>query len=420
MTNSLCIRYENNMKVIVSTGLGRLHLADVAACLANGGCDVRLICGYVPKHMPPSLVNAIGMLMRRKNLYHRLMLRCPVGLDINQIDSIFFADVIEAIRQIAGQFALPCWSDVLCWRVFCRSSLKYLTDANILHVRSGAGGSGVIERARERGMKVVVDHSIAHPRHIMDNLSAEYPFWPKRAKSFDTPFWDNVLDDCKNADVVVVNSEYVKRSLLKYGIGHTNVEVIYWPVSKNFSVNRSDASKRDRFKLIFTGSFCIRKGARLLLSAMEHFFKLKREVELHVFGVVDMPDDWIVRCEQLKIYLHGHVIHSELQKHLASADAYVFPTFSEGCARSVMEAMAAGLPVITTEDSGAPIDHLKSGYIIERGSIQSLIDGIEYAYSHRDESMNWGREAALHVERNLTEYIFTDELVSLYTTVLTK
>ena len=63
-------------------------------------------------------------------------------------------------------------------------------------------------------------------------------------------------------------------------------------------------------------------------------------------------------------------------EHLAKADVYVFPSLAEGCASSGMEAMAAGLPVITTRESGLPIRHGENGWLIASKSEQAISDAI--------------------------------------------
>ena len=75
------------------------------------------------------------------------------------------------------------------WASFGRASIPYL-NGDIFHVRSGAGQGGAITQAKKRGMKIIVDHSIAHPKTVSDNLSKLYakhrlPY----SYSLEDPFW---------------------------------------------------------------------------------------------------------------------------------------------------------------------------------------------------------------------------------------
>ena len=70
-----------------------------------------------------------------------------------------------------------------------------------------------------------------------------------------------------------------------------------------------------------------------------------------------------------KIKLTGHV---EVEKYLKQADIFVFPTGLEGSAKSVYEAMASGLPVLTTENAGSIIIQNETGLITKFGCVASL------------------------------------------------
>ena len=100
------------------------------------------------------------------------------------------------------------------WKVFGWWARRKLKGADVFHVRSGAGQGGAIVRAKKLGMKVVCDHSIAHPAFMDKHLRAEYE---KNGALFDlgmdSPFWRQIVKDCEGSDVVMVNSFFVKDTL---------------------------------------------------------------------------------------------------------------------------------------------------------------------------------------------------------------
>jgi glycosyltransferase involved in cell wall biosynthesis len=67
----------------------------------------------------------------------------------------------------------------------------------------------------------------------------------------------------------------------------------------------------------------------------------------------------------------------DLKSRLAEFDLFVFPTLVEGCARSGMEALAAGLPVVTTANCGLPAVHGNTAFYVPLGSAESLAEAIE-------------------------------------------
>lgn len=61
-------------------------------------------------------------------------------------------------------------------------------------------------------------------------------------------------------------------------------------------------------------------------------------------------EDVVSQYPELNIEFVGNVIYDELRSYYANSDVFLFPSLSEGSTRAGMEAMAAGLPVIVTDN----------------------------------------------------------------------
>jgi glycosyltransferase involved in cell wall biosynthesis len=74
----------------------------------------------------------------------------------------------------------------------------------------------------------------------------------------------------------------------------------------------------------------------------------------------------------------GLVDQDEIQAYYNDADAFVLPSFAEGVPVVLMEAMAKGLPVITTRIMGIPelVEHEVSGLLVPPGRVDCLVDAI--------------------------------------------
>ena len=86
----------------------------------------------------------------------------------------------------------------------------------------------------------------------------------------------------------------------------------------------------------------------------------------------------------------------------AGADLFVFPTFAEGSSRSGMEAAAAGLPIITTENCGLPLQHGKSAIYVPVNDAGSLAEAIGLLSSDEGRRTSIGRNAMRTVTENYT------------------
>ena len=103
-------------------------------------------------------------------------------------------------------------------------------------------------------------------------------------------------------------------------------------------------------ELAIVGRLCENKGQLRLINALA---TANIPVTLHIFG--DGPDRFAiehaaeqVRQSPLKIIIHGLVTHDKLAEALKRCDALIMYSINEGTPRAIMEAMAMGLPVITT------------------------------------------------------------------------
>ena len=97
----------------------------------------------------------------------------------------------------------------------------------------------------------------------------------------------------------------------------------------------------DAFIIIFVGWFVERKGPLRVAKALSNVNQEKPVYSLFIGEGGQVPD-----CSN--ILFKGRVAHSELPKYLNAADVFVLPTLHEGCCNAVIEAMACGLPIISS------------------------------------------------------------------------
>jgi glycosyltransferase involved in cell wall biosynthesis len=405
------------MKIILSSGQGRLHFIEVAQCLHQKGYDVRIITGWVPSKTPRWLVDLLGRVIGRgKDFYASMMKRSPPEFPATSIRTCALSEfVLQGLLLLStkGVVSRDRAAEV-GWIMFGNSSRKYINNADIFHVRSGAGHGNAITQARYQGMRVVVDHSIAHPAEVYRQLKKVSKDDEIRIRP-DSRFWRLVLKDCEDADVILVNSEYVKQSFVDEGWDSKRLKVIHWGVREDFIGLKTKYLANGPFRLLFTGSFGDRKGAHLVVQMARSLLEAHIDFNIDIVGSVPRPDrlpDWFTKAPN--IHLHGHVIQEELKRFLENSDAYIFPTYSEGAAQSVKEAMAAGLPVITTFNSGAPIEDGKNGILIPVHDADSLVKAVRRLTTDQPLRERLGRAAVQTIAAGHTWAAYASALERLY------
>ena len=418
---------------VISSGYGRLHFVQSADWLGRAGVGVRLICGWVPKNSDSCLVRVTSRMIGR-NLSAGMRKR--------------------AIDLSNGGKIVPCaWAEFLCqglflverkifkgyfhgliasfvWKVFgwqTRRCLKKYGRKNnsIFHVRSGAGHGGAIQLAKKLKIPVIVDHSIAHPVYMENHLRSEYE---KNGAVFDlgisSPFWRLVVEDCEWADVLLVNSYFVRDTFIEQGFPSERIKVVYLGTRPDFfglRTVKADGRGDRNLKLLFTGGFGFRKGAEYILEAVKILVsKAPVPFEMDVVGDYSGAKSLMEKHkdENLPIAFHGPVPQDDLKQFLSRSDIYVFPSLAEGCACSGMEAMAAGLCVVATNEAGFPIEDGENGCLVSSKNAEAIADQILYLMEHPDKIDRMGIAAAELIRRKYTWEQYAENVKHIYEEML--
>jgi len=88
-------------------------------------------------------------------------------------------------------------------------------------------------------------------------------------------------------------------------------------------------------------------------------------------------------------------LRQDIANVLAAGDLFVMPSLSEGLPLAVLEAMAAGLPVVASAVGGIPdvTGTGRGGITVPAGSVEPLQEALEFLVAHREERMALGKES---------------------------
>jgi glycosyltransferase involved in cell wall biosynthesis len=214
-------------------------------------------------------------------------------------------------------------------------------------------------------------------------------------KGEKTELPEYVKNSLKYIDYYIVPSDFVKKSLINEGIDETKIFVVpfgvditkFKPVEKDYN---------GTFKVAFSGNVNNRKGILYLIQAWREL-NLK-DAELNIYGrVYPEVKKYFKNAEKYNIKIHGFVsnIYGELPKN----HVYVFPSLLEGSAKSIYEALACGLPVITTKNAGSVVEDEKEGGIIPTQDIEILKEKILFFYNNRNKIEEFGKNARKKAEQ---------------------
>jgi glycosyltransferase involved in cell wall biosynthesis len=390
------------LKAIIATGFGKLHFHETARALAGAGVAVNFLTGWVPKNK--ALVDLVGKVLGERNLAARMAARQIeiAGASVTPVAWVevagTFIKLIQRTRVLPLDLAYGIEFRMAAW-----GSRKYLKDADVLLVRSGAGQSGAIRKARHNGLAIVTDHSIAHPAFMHMILREEFArFGLPAGYNPRADLWKLVLRDCDDADLLLVNSDFVKKTFVDQGYPAEKMRVAYLGVREEFFDLKRDYRIDGPVRILFTGNFDIRKGVRLLLEAVRRCRADGMDVRLELMGNLGNGASCLGTGDE-KFFTHTPFAPLEqVAAAFRSADLFVFPTFAEGSSRSGMEAAAAGLPIITTENCGLPLEHGRSAIYVPVNDAAALAEAIGRLAADEDLRCSIGRSAMKTVTENYT------------------
>jgi glycosyltransferase involved in cell wall biosynthesis len=134
----------------------------------------------------------------------------------------------------------------------------------------------------------------------------------------------------------------------------------------------------------------LRKGVQYLMEAAR---LLKGQaVQIRLIGPCAVSDQALAELKR-HLQVVGTIPRSEMRQEFADADLFVLPTLSEGSAIVCYEALAAGLPVITTPGAGSVVRDGIEGMIVPIRDAQALVSVIT-ELQHEPERLQAMSEAA--------------------------
>lgn len=170
---------------------------------------------------------------------------------------------------------------------------------------------------------------------------------------------------------------------------------------------------RDKIKLLFVGNFTRRKGADLLPRIMEQLGD--RFVLLTTSGLQDKRVS-----ESKKIISIGRLNAGQLRQFYNYADIFLFPTRLEGLSLTTIEAMACGMPVVTTDCFSMPelIVDQQGGFLCKQDDVDHFVKSILALAESPSLRRQFGEFNRSHAENNFSLASMVRQYVNLYENLL--
>ncbi|HVZ10823.1 MAG TPA: glycosyltransferase family 4 protein [Candidatus Paceibacterota bacterium] len=214
---------------------------------------------------------------------------------------------------------------------------------------------------------------------------------------------------CAAADRVIVPSRYLADLVEGWGIPKEKIAVVYNGVDFTpSSLTKEEARKKLGLtgNILFTyGRLVPWKGFRMLAKLMPRLAEVNQFFQLVIAG--DGPDrktlEAIIKNLGLtrKVLLVGRKAHAEIADYFAAADMFLLNSGYEGFSHQILEAMAAGVPVIASAVGGnrEAIVQGENGFLVKYNDEFNLIEAIRSLWNNPELRGSFAREGQKTVRR---------------------
>jgi len=324
----------------------------------------------------------------------RLFSRNPVDIPFSHIKSfqLLGFQYARALRRAASETeTLKLFADF--GERFSKKVALLLDSRDTAIYCMSSEAAEAFGRAKDLGMKCLLEQTIA-PAIVIQNLLAHYakPYPALRLILGDYQVAGLVEREYREwelADRIFCPSEFVRDSIAGVGgpVGKCVVVPYGIPIKATFRQSADLVEKAEKslaarpFRVLTVGTVSFRKGAHLTCLAAQQLlgsaiFELVggySEAFKHS-ALADCPENFVLR---------GQVPRDGLHKYFKNADVFLLPSLCEGSAIVVYEALAYGIPVICTQNTGSVVEHGLEGLIIETNSPKAIVEAIQQLIDDR-------------------------------------
>lgn len=227
--------------------------------------------------------------------------------------------------------------------------------------------------------------------YIVSLRGADVPFHKKRFYWLDKLIFKNLSKKIwRKAMVVIANSRGLKEAAWKTSIKQ-DIKVICNGIDTDKFKPCLDKKIGKIIKLISVGRLATEKGYNYLLESLIGI----NNVSLTLVGSGPLERELKELSNKLdiKVDFVGRIDREEVIRKLQDSDIYISSSIKEGMSNSILEAMATGLPIITTDTGGSKELVKDNGFIIQKSDPNAIRDKLIKFIDNWNLVLSMGRES---------------------------
>jgi glycosyltransferase involved in cell wall biosynthesis len=233
-------------------------------------------------------------------------------------------------------------------------------------------------------------------------------------------------------DAVITPSVKMKEALEQYGVKKPITVIPNFIHLTNFKEAKSTGYLRKRFRIppsapliLSVGRMGYEKNFPFLIKAFEKLSKEEKTAHLVLIGHGIELDTFQTLAKELnvsdRVHFTGKILGPKMPSMYKEADIFVFPSKTETQGMVVLEAAAAGLPLIVGTDNAYKdmVDDQQNGYVVPY-TLEAFVQAMHTLIDNPDLRAKFGKRSEEIAWERFQPNVVTDHLVELYEHVLSK
>lgn len=235
----------------------------------------------------------------------------------------------------------------------------------------------------------------------------------------------------REGDLFLPVCEFLKERLIQEGCEERKIVVHYSGIDcSKFNYVQRQRVLGEPIKVLTIARLKEKKGVVFAIEAVSCLLSRGEKIEYRVVGDGPLRGDLeqLIECRGIEnqVKLLGWKTHEEVKRLLEEAQVLVAPSLTadsgdqEGIPNVIKEAMASGLPVISTYHGGIPelVTDGVSGLLVPESDAAAIADALAYLIGHPEVCAEIGRAGRRQVERKFDTNSLNKELEELYLRVM--
>jgi glycosyltransferase involved in cell wall biosynthesis len=357
------------------------------------------------------------------------------GIPRKKIESILIKEILQRGWKKLPNFIKKQYNPkYLIVKTFDRLASKRIKNTDIFVGWSGMSFNS-LKKAKSLGAVGIIEHGSSHPLFQKQILEEEYKKFGIKKSISHPKIIEKAEKEFKEADYIFISSSYVKRTFLERGFPEE--KLIQVPYGVNLSEFKQVSKEDDVFRVIFAGGMNLRKGVHYLLQGFSELKLPNSELVLlgavndeikpffkkyNVEEAVNQEINKSLDQNSSRIRFLGHKKQKDLHKYYSQGSVFAIMSIEEGLALVQPQAMACGLPLICTTNTGGEdiVRNGQDGFVIPIRDVNMLKEKLVYLYENPEKREEMSKSAKERVSSGFTWGDYGDKIVKEYERILKK